>query len=195
MWVGCPVIRKVILCNICCVNGRFCSQKVITPEPDFRVFIIRYFKRSCHLTCFQMCLDGLYKFQFFCKCLVHSCLFGNLCNSSVKNLNIRKDQFQIDRLNISCRIDRSVHMDNIGILKTTYHMYDSIYLTDICKELVSKSLALAGSLYKSCNIYKFDGSRCYFLRMIKFTEFYDPLIRYRNDSDVRINRCEWIVCG
>ena len=72
-------------------------------------------------------------------------------------------------------------------------MYDSIYLTDICKELVSKSLALAGSLYKSCNIYKFDGSRCYLLRMIKLTEFYDSLIRYGNDSDVRIDRCEWIV--
>ena len=74
-------------------------------------------------------------------------------------------------------------------------MYDSIYLTDICKELVSKSLALAGTLYKSRNIYKFDGSRCYLLRMVKFTEFYDSLIRYGNDSDVRIDRCEWIICG
>ena len=86
-------------------------------------------------------------------------------------------------------------MDNIGILKTTYYMYDSIHFTNVCKKLVSKTLALAGSLYKSCNIHKFDGSRCYLLGMIKFTEFYDSLIRYRNDSDVRIDRCEWIICG
>ena len=50
-------------------------------------------------------------------------------------------------------------------------MYDRIYFTDICKELVAKTLALAGTLYKSRNIYKFDGSRCYLLRMIKLTEF------------------------
>ena len=125
-----------------------------------------------------MCLDGLYKFQFFCKCLVHSCLFGNLCNSSVKNLNIRKNQFQIDRLNISCRIDRSVHMDNIGILKTTYHMYDSIYLTDICKELVSKSLTLTGSLHKTCDINKFDCCRCNLLCVIELSELYDSLVRH-----------------
>ena len=53
-------------------------------------------------------------------------------------------------------------MDNIGILKTTYYMNNGIYLTDICKELVSKSLTFGCTLYKTCNINKFNHCRCYF---------------------------------
>ena len=33
-------------------------------------------------------------------------------------------------------------MDNIGIFKAAYYMNNSIYLTDVCKELVSESLSL-----------------------------------------------------
>ena len=140
-----------------------------------------------------MCLDCLYQLKLLGQCLVHSCLLRNLCDSSIKDLHIGEDQFKIDGLDITCRINRSIYVNNIGILEATYHMHDCINLTDICKELVSESLTLAGTLDKSCNIYEFDGCRCYLLCMIKFTELYDSVIRNRYDSHIRVDRCEWIV--
>ena len=58
-------------------------------------------------------------------------------------------------------------MDNIGILKTTYYMNNGIYLTDIRKELVSKSLTFGCALYETCNIYELDHSRCDLLGVVK----------------------------
>ena len=84
-------------------------------------------------------------------------------------------------------------MDNIGILETAHYMYNRIDFPDIGKELVSESLSLAGTLYKSCNINKFDCGRCHLFCMIKFTELYDSLIRNRNDSYVWIDGRKRIV--
>ena len=85
-------------------------------------------------------------------------------------------------------------MDDVGIFKTAHYMNDRVHLTDIRKELVAKPLALACSLHKTCDIHKFDRCRCYLLGMIKLTELYDSLIRNRNDTDIRIDGCKWIVC-
>ena len=140
-----------------------------------------------------MRLDTFYQLKLFGKCLVHSCLLGNLCNSSVENLNIRKDQFQIDGLNITRRINGTVDVDNIGILETTHYMYNRIDLPNIGKELVSESLSFGCTFYKTCNINKFDCGRCHLFCMIKFTELYDSLIRNRNDSYVWIDGRKRIV--
>ena len=67
------------------------------------------------------------------------------------------------------RINASVYMDDIRIFKAAYYMYDRIYLTDICKELVSKALTLGSTLYQTCDINKFDHSRCYLLRVVKIS--------------------------
>ena len=193
MRIGGSIIGEIILCYVCCIDGRLCREEVVSLKPDLCVIIIRHLKSSRHLSIFQMCLDCLNKFQFLGKCLIHSCLLGNLCNSSVENLNIRKDQFQIDGLNITRRINGTVDVDNIGILETAHYMYNRIDLPDIGKELVSESLSLAGTLYKSCNINKFDCGRCHLFCMIKFTELYDSLIRNRNDSYVWIDGRKRIV--
>ena len=46
-------------------------------------------------------------------------------------------------------------------------MYDCIYFTDICKELVAKTLTLGCTLYQTRDINKFDNSRCHLLRVVK----------------------------
>ena len=110
-----------------------------------------------------MLLHSLKEIQFFCSLFVHTGCFGNFGDSTFQDLNIRKDQFQIDRLNVSERINASVYMNDIRIFKTAYNMYDRVYLTNVCQELVSKSLTFGSALYKSGDINEFDHCRCYFL--------------------------------
>ena len=194
MWIGSSVICQIILCYVGCIDRRFCSQKIVILKPQLIVFIIRHLKGSCHLALFQMRFDSLYQFQFFGIDFIHLCLFSDLGNSSVQNLDIREDQLQVNRLNISCRINGTIHMDDVRILKTTHYMNNGIYFTDICKELVTKSFSFAGSFYKACNVHEFDSCRCHFLCMIQFSQLHDPLIRYGYNSYVRINCCKGIVC-
>ena len=58
-------------------------------------------------------------------------------------------------------------MDNIWILKATDNVYDRVNLTDIGKELVSKTLALGSALYQTSDTNELDHSRSDFGRIIK----------------------------
>ena len=94
----------------------------------------------------KMCLYSLKECELFGCFLIHTCCLGNLGNSSLQNLKVREDQLQVNGLNITERINASVYVDNIGILKTAYYMNDRIYFTDIGKELVSKTFTLGWHL-------------------------------------------------
>ena len=140
-----------------------------------------------------MCFQTLQKIQFFGCCLIISWQFHRLRNSSLKNFEIREDQFQIDRLNISERINTSVYMDDICIFKASYYMNDCIYLPDIGKELISKTLSFWCTFYKTCDIYKLDGCRDDLLCMIHLSQHIKTLVRHCYNSHVRVDRTEWII--
>ena len=113
-----------------------------------------------------MRLDLVQKCKLFCCRFVISCNFGNFGNSSFQDLKVRKDQLQINGLNVTDWINASVYVDYIGILKAAYYMNDCIDFTDVCKELISKTLSLRSALYKSCNVNKFYNCGNYFCRII-----------------------------
>ena len=156
-----PIICDIILCNVSRIDHRFCSKKIIGCKPCILIFVL-CFQSNGKLSFFQMRLYFFKECKLFGSFLIHTCSLGNLGNSSLEDLKIRENKLQINSLDIAERINASIYMNNIGILKAAYHVNDSIYLTDICKELVSKSLSLRCAFYKTCNIDEFDHCRCYF---------------------------------
>ena len=64
------------------------------------ILIVARIKTHGKFPGFQMLFYPLKQFQFLPESLVHSCAFGCLCDPPFQNLQIGKDQFQIDRLNI-----------------------------------------------------------------------------------------------
>ena len=49
-------------------------------------------------------------------------------------------------------------MNHVGILKTTHHMDNGIYLPDVGQKLVAKPLSLGGSFHQPRDIHKLDDS-------------------------------------
>ena len=84
-------------------------------------------------------------------------------------------------------------MNNITVFKTTYHMNDRIYFTNICKELVSKPLSFRSTFYKSGDINKFNCSRNNLCRIIHIRQYFKTLIRNGNNTNIRIYSTEWII--
>ena len=134
-----------------------------------------------------MILQPLHHIQFFRNRLVIHSLFRCLCNSSFQNLDVRENKFHINCINIANRIYRTFHMNHICILKATNYMHNGIHLTNIGKKLITQSLPLGGSLYKSGNINKFNRRMRHFFGVIHFSEFFNSLIRHRHNSHIRIN--------
>ena len=54
-------------------------------------------------------------------------------------------------------------MYDIVIVKTPDDMYDCVAFADVCKELVSKSLAFGCALDKTCDVDEFNDRRGNFL--------------------------------
>ena len=142
-----------------------------------------------------MFLDFLKEIKLFGSFLIHTCSLGYFCNSSFKNFDIRENQLKIDRLDVAKRINTSVYVNDIRIFKAAHYMYDCIYFTDICKELVAKTLTLGCTLYQTRDINKFDNSRCHLLRVVKISEQFQSFVRNSNHTDVWVDGTERIVCG
>ena len=53
-------------------------------------------------------------------------------------------------------------MDDIGVFKASYHMYDGIRFPDVREKLVTETFTLGCTLYKTGNIDKFNYGRDYF---------------------------------
>ena len=74
-------------------------------------------------------------------------------------------QFRINNLFITYRVNATIHMDNIIVVKTTQHMNNSICFTDIRQKFISQSLTFTSSLHQSGNIYNFNYGRYNILRL------------------------------
>ena len=104
--------------------------------------------------------------------------------------NIRKDKLKIDCLNISCRIDASIHMSDIVILKTSQHVYYGIAFADVAEKSVAKSLSFACALDKTGYIDNFHRSGYYSARIDYFGQSGETFIRYVYGTDIWLNCTE-----
>ena len=197
MRIGSPVIRKVILRNICRIDNRLCRKKIQFPERgDASLLILVFFhiKDDGILPGFQMRFQLCEHFQFPLRVFIpYAGRFCRLGDSAFQNLQIRKNQLQIYGINIPLRIHRTIYVDHIRILKTANHMNNGVTLPDVGKELVAQTFSLRGTLYKPRDIHKLHHGRRYLFRMIEIPQKLQPEIRNRNHTDIRVDGTERII--
>ena len=140
-----------------------------------------------------MLFQLLQKGRLLGKRLVHLGRLTSLSDPAFQDLQIREDQFQINRLNIPHRIDGPVHMHDIAVLKTTHHMHNSVHFPDIAQELIAQSFPLRCALYKPGDIHEFDGGRRHLLRLVHISQQLQSFIRHRHNADIRVDRAERII--
>ncbi len=125
-------------------------------------------------------------------CFCHFACFGN---APFQNFQIGKYQLQIDSFDIANRVDRAVHMYNVGVLKATHNMDNRVHLADVRKELIAQAFALACPAYKPRNVYKFNYSGRRLCGIIHFRKLCKPFVRYGNNAHIRVDGAEGIVSG
>ena len=118
-----------------------------------------------------------------------------LLQATVHHLQIRHDQFQIDDLDVAYRIGAALNVGDVGIVEAAHDVNDGVRGTNIGQELVSQALAVAGTFYQTRDVHELDDSRGELFRVIEVTQPFQPLIRYRYDSDVRVDGAECVVVG
>ena len=110
-------------------------------------------------------------------------------------LDVRKDEFEVDGLNVAHGIDRTLDVRHVFVLETAHHVNDRVHFADMRKELVAESLAAACALHEPRNVHKFDDGGGDFFALIERGELVQPLVGNCHDADVRLDGTERIVRG
>ena len=84
-------------------------------------------------------------------------------------------------------------MHDVRVIEAANDMHDGIRLTDVRQELVTEALTLGGTLHETCDIDELDHRRHDLLRIIQGAQLLKTLIRYSDDTDVRLDRTERVV--
>ena len=85
-------------------------------------------------------------------------------------------------------------MDNVGVVEATQYVDNGITFAYIGKELVSKSLALAGTLYKTCNIHYVAYCRDNASGMYYLGKLGQAFVGYTDLTYLRIYSAEGEIC-
>ena len=81
------VICNIILCNICSIDHRFCSKKVVCCKPCILILVL-CLKSDGKIALLKVCFYSLKECKLFGCFLIHPCCLCNLGNSSLQNLKI-----------------------------------------------------------------------------------------------------------
>ena len=116
--------------------------------------------------------------------------FLSLLYSCLHCLKVLELQLSVYDFFITYRVNTSVYVDNVAVVKTPEHMYDSVTLTYVAQKLVAQTLSLAGSLDETG--YVNDVTYCWHdtSRMNEFSELREPLIRHTHLSELSVDGAE-----
>ena len=186
------VLSDVVFGNVRCINHRFGRQQEPSVQ-DFFFFIVRVIG-SGRFAAFKVCVDLSGQFHFGAGFFVPAPeILFSLFLAPLHRLHVRKDQFQVDGLDIPPRIHRSVHVDDVLIFKAPNDVNNRVHFPDMAQEFVPQAFTPARALHQSCNIHKFNRGRRHLLRVIHLRQHVQPSVRYHHDACIRLNGAEGIV--
>ncbi|MNJ67535.1 hypothetical protein D3C77_637180 [compost metagenome] len=86
-------------------------------------------------------------------------VFTGALDPLLYTVQIGKNQFKVNRLDITDWIDFSIHVGNVLVFKAAYDVYNRIYFANVGKELVAEPFSLTRTAHKTCDINEFKRCR------------------------------------
>ena len=120
-------------------------------------------------------------------CLVFFVCFQQLMrfiDTPLDQLNIRKDQFQIDGFYISFGIYAAFYMNDIVVIKAAYNVDDCVDFADIGQEFIAQPFSFGSAPDKPRDIDKFYRCRRVFFRLLHLGKDIQAFIRHGDNANV-----------
>ena len=111
------------------------------------------------------------------------------------SVQVLEDEFRFNHFDVADRVHRTVHVDDVFVVKAAHHFHDGFAFADVGEELVAETFALGSAFYKACNVHEFCNSRDDGFRVVDLHKFIEAGIRDADHADVRIDGAERIVGG
>ena len=85
--------------------------------------------------------------------------------------------------------------DDVRVVEAAHDMNDGVRAADVREEFVAEALALARTLHEARDVHELDNGGREFLGVVHLREIIEPLVRYGDDADVRVDGAERVVRG
>ena len=108
-------------------------------------------------------------------------------------LDVRKDQLEVDGLDVTGRIDRAFNMHDVLVVEAADNVYDCVDLADMGQELVAQTLALGRALDQTRDVDELNDGGGELLGVMLVAQPLEPRVRHGHDADVRVDGAERII--
>ena len=178
------------------IDDLLCGQQVALVYDAVDILVLaEALKGAGGLALLQMCLELFQNVYVEQQLLVCLCRLARTLQTAFQMLDVRKNELEIDGLDVARRIDRTLDVNDVLVVEAADNVYDCVDLADMGQELVAQTLALACAADQTGDVYELYDSRGGFLRVIQIGQRLKALIRYRYHADVRVDSAERIVCA
>ena len=90
-------------------------------------------------------------------------------------------------------IDRSHHVDHVGILEAANHMYHGVDFANVREELVAEPFALRGALHEAGDVHELHDGGDFAFGFDDLVQLLEPRIGDLDHPDVRLHGAERVV--
>ena len=90
-------------------------------------------------------------------------------------------------------VDRTHHVDHVGILEAANHVHDGVDFANVRQELITESFALRGALHEARDVDELDDGRNLFFGLDHLVQPVEPRIGNLDHPHVRLHGAERIV--
>jgi hypothetical protein len=117
-----------------------------------------------------------------------------LAYTVLDGLEVLELKLSVDDALIAHRVHGAINVCDVIVLEATQHVDNSVGVTNVGKELITKTLTLGCTLHQASDIDNLDGCWYNTLRVVNLHELSKALIGYGDHTHVGLNSTEGEVC-
>ncbi len=115
-------------------------------------------------------------------------------DAALDGLQVAQLQLQVNDFLVTNRINGTIDMGHVLVIKATQHMDDGVGLTDVSQEFVSQSLTTARTLDQTRNVHDLDGRGHDTCRVHQLGQLIQALIGHGDHAHIGLDGAERKVC-
>ncbi|MFQ9126504.1 MAG: hypothetical protein ACLR4Z_06570 [Butyricicoccaceae bacterium] len=128
---------------LACIDDLLCGQQVALVYDAVDILVLaEALKGAGGLALLQMCLELFQNVYVEQQLLVCLCRLARTLQTAFQMLDVRKNELEIDGLDVARRIDRTLDVNDVLVVEAADNVYDCVDLADMGQELVAQTLAL-----------------------------------------------------
>ncbi len=121
------------------------------------LFDVIKLKCTCELALLEVREELFEHLVLFHRCLVTPlCILRHIAESFCHRLRIGHDELEINDLYVGKRVNRTLNVNDVGVIKYAHHFCNHVGLANVCEKLVAEPFTGGSTAHEPRDVHKFN---------------------------------------